>query len=74
MVEAVRKAKAEANRSMKAPVERVDVMVRPETRAAVETVRDDVVRMLHIETFAISEGEPEQGLARVETKLAPPEA
>lgn len=74
VVEAVRKAKAEANRSMKAPVERVDVTVRPETRAAVETIRDDVVRMLHIETFAISEGEPEQGLARVETKLAPPEA
>lgn len=69
IIEAVRKAKADANLSMKAPVASVTVKVKAEYGAVVQAVQDDVCRMLHIEDFSIEEGEPGQGVAEVKTEL-----
>ncbi|MFO7776080.1 MAG: valine--tRNA ligase [Candidatus Hydrogenedentota bacterium] len=70
VIDAVRKAKAEASLSMKAPVPRVAIAGPSQTLAAFEAARDDVCRMLHIEALETAEGAPEQGLLDVETSLA----
>ena len=67
VVDAVRKAKADANVSMAAPVERVKVTARPATLDALKTTLGDIVRMLKIEATTLEEGKPETGLAIVET-------
>ncbi|MCC6491332.1 MAG: valine--tRNA ligase [Candidatus Hydrogenedentes bacterium] len=69
VVEAVRKAKAESNLSMKAPVQRVSVAARAEVMGAVEQTRDDVMRMLHIEAMDVTEGTPETGPVTVTVSL-----
>ncbi len=69
VVEAVRKAKAEANLSMKAPVERLVVSAPAEVLSAVEATRDDIMRMLHIEVFDVVEGTPENGLLTANVTL-----
>ncbi len=70
VIDAVRKAKADASLSMKAPVPRVAIAGSPQTLGAFEAARDDVCRMLHIERLEVAEGEPEEGLLDVETSLA----
>ncbi|HOJ34713.1 MAG TPA: valine--tRNA ligase [Candidatus Hydrogenedentes bacterium] len=70
ILDAVRKAKAEANLSMKAPVTAVSLVVRPDLVDAVEKVREDIVRMLHIGSWTIAQGEPGGTLVSVETKLS----
>ena len=69
VIEAVRKAKAEASLSMKAPVARVAVTTRPESAAAVRAMQDDVMRMLQVETFDLLEGDPGDAPALVEIRL-----
>ncbi len=60
VVEAVRKAKAERNLSMKAPVAHVVVTVAPHFIETFEATRD-------IRLFEIAEGRPGPAIARVET-------
>ncbi len=74
VVEAVRKAKAERNLSMKAPVRRVAVTGPEPVLKALEPLADDVTRMLHIEALDTVEGESAPALVTVETELAPAEA
>ena len=71
IIEAVRKAKADANLSMKAPVQKVVVCAAPESLKLVEIARDDIVRMLSIETFETRQGKPELGDVDVSVTLAP---
>ncbi len=70
VIEAVRKAKSDANLSVKAPVQRVLVTAPAAQLAAFEAAKDDVRRMLNIETIETAEGTPDEGLAAVETELA----
>ncbi len=69
VLEAVRKAKAEANSSMSAPVRRVTVTARDYTLATLEPVLDDITGMLHIDTIDLVEGTPKTGLATVQTQI-----
>jgi valyl-tRNA synthetase len=69
VIEAVRKAKADANLSMKAPVAGVRVIAESAVRAALDATKDDITRMLQIQAFAVEDGKPEAGLAQVEVKL-----
>ena len=69
VIEAVRKAKAEANLSMKAPVKKVSVTADANIIDAFASASDDVCRMLHIELIETSEGKVEAGLVSVETEL-----
>jgi valyl-tRNA synthetase len=75
VIDAVRKAKAEASMSMKAPVACVTVTVRPEHMEAIEAAKADVTAMLHIGAFTLSEGDPgENALAAVTVELGTPDA
>ncbi|HOE67328.1 MAG TPA: valine--tRNA ligase [Candidatus Hydrogenedentes bacterium] len=69
VVDAVRKAKAAANLSMKAPVKKVTVSAKAETIAALKPSVGDISGMLSIETLEFAPGEPEQGLVDVTTEL-----
>ncbi|GMV94767.1 MAG: valine--tRNA ligase [Candidatus Hydrogenedentota bacterium] len=69
VIDAVRKAKAESNLSMKAPVKGVAIEGSADVLRAIETTRDDVMRMLHIETFDAQEGKVELGLVEVSVTL-----
>jgi len=69
VIEAVRKAKADANKSMKAPVQRVTVTGAPATLAALGPALEDLNGMLHIETADLVEGTPETGLVDVEIEM-----
>ncbi|HOZ48164.1 MAG TPA: valine--tRNA ligase [Candidatus Hydrogenedentes bacterium] len=70
VIEAVRKAKADANKSMRAPVARVAVTAKATTLDALKLALDDVVGMLHIERIDLVEGAPESGLVAVEIEMA----
>jgi valyl-tRNA synthetase len=69
VLDAVRKAKAEANKSMAAPVARVVMTTTAEIRAALEVALDDIRKMLNIEETAFAEGKPEGVLVAVEVTL-----
>jgi valyl-tRNA synthetase len=69
VIEAVRKAKADASKSMKAPVSRVDVTAAAATLQGIEAARDDLVAMLHIEELQLAEGEPPEGMAEVRVEI-----
>jgi valyl-tRNA synthetase len=69
VIDAVRKAKAEANLSMKAPVKAVAVTGSPDVLQAIESSRDDIMRMLHIEAFEANEGAVDTGLVAVNVSL-----
>jgi valyl-tRNA synthetase len=58
VIEAVRKAKAEKNLSMKAPVVRVGISAPVETLAAMAPSIDDIKGMLHIESLETREATP----------------
>jgi valyl-tRNA synthetase len=60
VVEAVRKAKADANLSIKAPVQRVAVVCNVEDGQALNHAVLDVTRMLSVEQFDLDD-KPEQG-------------
>jgi valyl-tRNA synthetase len=70
VLDAVRKAKAEANLSMKAPVNRVTVTGRPRALDAVRATLDDVKLMLQIGQVDLVEGAPETGLVSVATRIS----
>lgn len=55
VVEAVRKAKAEANLSIKAPVKLVEVTCTPDDGAALDHMVLDITRMLSIQEFDLDE-------------------
>ena len=63
VVEAVRKAKAEANISIKAPVQRVDVTCSVDDRAALDHTVIDITRMLSIEEFEVHDAPGATGLS-----------
>ncbi len=69
VVEEIRKAKAAANLSMKAPVKNLRVTAAAETLAALRDSIDDIARMLQVEASELVEGAPGQGLVEVETTL-----
>ena len=71
VVDAVRKAKAEANLSMKAPVKAIVVTAKAGMLEALAETRDDVMRMLHVETFDVTEGATENGHVMVDVALHP---
>ncbi len=71
VIDAVRKAKADANLSMKAPVDKVVVTATPELLALVRMAQDGIVRMLSIVTFEAGEGKPETGDVDVRVTLTP---
>ena len=70
VLDAVRKAKAEANLSMKAPVKHVTVTASADTLDALVAAKDDIVRMLQVEAITFTEGVPEIGLVTVITQIA----
>ncbi|MDX9971441.1 MAG: valine--tRNA ligase [FCB group bacterium] len=74
VIEAVRKAKAEKNLSMKAPVKLATVTAAAGTLGALTAACDDIRQMLNIETIATVEGDPGAALVSVETEMAPAEA
>ncbi len=69
VLDAVRKAKAEANLSMKAPVKLVCLTAKADALEAVRATAADFSRMLQIETLQFVEGEPETGLVSVVTTI-----
>ena len=69
VIEAVRKAKAEASQSMKAPISQVTVTAKADAIQAVQSALDDLKGMLHIEQFEFAEGTPEAGLVAVDVQL-----
>ncbi len=54
LIEQVRKAKADANLSMAAPVQSVRLVCNDRMRVGMESVADDIKRMLRIDSFSIS--------------------
>lgn len=69
VLDAVRKAKAEANASMAAPVAHVRVTAEAAVKAALESTLDDITRMLRIESIELTEGTPSEGLVEVLTRV-----
>ncbi len=70
VLDAVRKAKADANVSMAAPVAKVTVTAKPAALEVLGRTLDDIKRMLKIEAAELAEGEPGETLADVVTELA----
>jgi valyl-tRNA synthetase len=70
VVEAVRKAKADANASMAAPVAEVTVRADKVAIAALHTMLDDIERMLKIERTSIEETATGNGSIEVTAKIA----
>ena len=68
-LEAVRKAKAEANLSMKAPAALVTITGAPETLAAIQSAAGDIVEMLQITELVTVEGAVASGLVAVDVRL-----
>lgn len=69
LIEAVRKAKAEANLSVKAPVKHVAVSGKSDALDAVKAAADDIRQMLQIDALEYAEGSPETGLLDVNVTL-----
>jgi len=69
VLDAVRKAKAEASLSMKAPVKQVTVTGKAEALKAVQATAGDVSQMLQIEELIVVEGSVEPGLVNVVTRI-----
>jgi valyl-tRNA synthetase len=70
VLDSVRKAKAEKNLSMKAPVESVQIIAASAILEALKSVEGDIAGMLSIERVAYVEGQTENGLVKAETTLA----
>lgn len=65
VMDAVRRAKAEANLSMAAPVARISLSGSEETQRALEPLLDDIRRMLKITSSAWETAEPAEGAVSV---------
>ncbi|MBX3177645.1 MAG: valine--tRNA ligase [Candidatus Hydrogenedentes bacterium] len=70
--DAVRKAKADANVSMAAPVRHVAFTVVEKAQPGLEATLEDIQRMLKIEAATVRVGAVENALASAETRMAPP--
>ena len=70
VIAAVRKAKADANAIMAAPVAKVSILAEAATLEALKPLLGDIERMLKIEATKLKEGAPEDGLAEVQTEVA----
>jgi len=70
VVEQVRRAKADANLSMAAPVQHVEIICAPDWLPAVEAAADDIRRTLRIESWSAVAGTPAEGTVEVRTTLA----
>jgi valyl-tRNA synthetase len=70
--DAVRKAKADANVSMAAPVQQANFTVVASAVPAVEATLDDIQRMLKIESVTVKAGEVENAMVSVEAVIVPP--
>ncbi len=70
VIESVRRAKADANMSMAAPVDRVDIEAEPSVLKALHSTKDDIMRMLKIESLGLNEGKTENGLVKVNVVLS----
>jgi len=69
VIEAVRKAKADANLSVKAPVKHVAVTGTEAALKALDATTEDIARMLQIDHIELDAGKPETGLVTVEVQL-----
>jgi valyl-tRNA synthetase len=69
VLDAVRKAKADASLSMKAPVPKVMVTATDTICEALNSTTDDIKGMLHVEELVIEAGDPGEGLAEVAVEL-----
>ena len=70
VIDIVRKAKSDSNMSIKAPVAELEVKTKGDTLVQVlNTTRDDVMRMLSVETYAIGEGHDGEGDMHVRVAL-----
>jgi len=67
----VRKAKADANVSMAAPVQLAAFTVVEKAKPALEATLEDIQRMLKIEAATVSAGAVENALVSAETTMAP---
>lgn len=70
VLDAVRKAKAEANVSMAAPVAQIQITATPEIQKALEPCVPDIKGMLRIDQVQFVAGKPEEGLVAVVVSLA----
>jgi valyl-tRNA synthetase len=70
VVDAVRKAKADANKSMKAPVKQIAITAEARTLNSLQNTLDDIIGMLHIQHVEQTIGPPDNGLAAVQTTMA----
>ena len=70
VLDAVRKKKAEASLSVKAPVKHVTVTGSQDVIDAVRATAGDIVRMLQIEAIDFADGVPETGIVSVDVRLA----
>jgi valyl-tRNA synthetase len=69
VLDAVRKAKAEANKSMAAPTAKVTITAKAGEIAALESVRTDITQMLNIQELVMQEGKPAEGIAEVTVEV-----
>lgn len=69
VVEAVRKAKADANLSMAAPVKEVQIECIPAWEASLRSVADDITRTLRIEHWLLKAQPPSEGPVSVCVRL-----
>jgi valyl-tRNA synthetase len=69
VLDVVRKAKADANLSMAAPLAGVTIRATDEARAALEPMLDDIARMLKIESIDWSEAAPAEGAIEVDVRV-----
>jgi valyl-tRNA synthetase len=69
VIEAVRKAKAEANLSMKADVERIRVNAQGALREALALTLPDIKRMMNVKEVEWADGPSEDGSLSVETVI-----
>jgi valyl-tRNA synthetase len=69
VLDAVRKAKTDANISMAAPVTKVTITATGDAKAAIESSLGDISQMLHIEQVEMIDAAPADGPATVETLI-----
>lgn len=69
VVEAVRKAKADANLSMRAPVKAATMTTTADLLEPLRSTTGDIMSMLHIENVTIAEGDPGETPVTVTTEL-----
>jgi len=74
VLDVVRRAKADANISMAAPVKKVTVTAPAATLDALRPALEDIAGMLKILDVALVEGAVEEGLVKVDTEIEPPAA